>query len=69
VHDAESLLFFMHCLTDPRVERAAAPFDHPAIVVPNGFRIENGQPRDEVIEITASSPEGGDAPAQFPAAR
>jgi hypothetical protein len=69
IHDAESLLFFMHCLTDPRVERETAPFDHPGIVVPNGFRVENGRPRDEVIEISASSPGGGDVPAQFPAAR
>jgi hypothetical protein len=36
IQDAESLLFFMHCLTDERVRKESGPFDHPSIALVNG---------------------------------
>jgi hypothetical protein len=34
--EQDALVAFMHALTDDRVRRHAAPFDHPELVVPNG---------------------------------
>jgi cytochrome c peroxidase len=34
--EIDALVAFMRSLTDPRVRRHAAPFDHPALSVPNG---------------------------------
>jgi hypothetical protein len=33
----DDLVSFMEALTDPRVKKHAAPFDHPALVVADGF--------------------------------
>ncbi len=69
IHDAESLLFFLHCLTDPRVEQESAPFDHPSLIVPNGFHPDTTPPQDLVIEISASHSGNTSPPAQFPASQ
>lgn len=69
IQDAESLLFFLHCLTDPRVETEQAPFDHPSITVPNGF--EGDDPHKETcFTVSEVGKNGVQLPArspQFPA--
>ena len=64
--DKQALVAFLESLTDPRVAKHAAPFDHPQLYVPNGevgddtsvaidgFR--NGQ--DDLMEIPASGSGG-----------
>ena len=60
-------------LTDPRVVRQRAPFDHPQLFVPNGVSMRNGRPRvtdegvarDIFIEIPAVGRRGGPLPAGF----
>lgn len=67
VHDAEALLFFLHCLTDERVALEKAPFDHPSLVIPNGY---DNQKRERIHAIDAVGRNGVDAPtsppSQFP---
>jgi cytochrome c peroxidase len=54
-------------LTDRRVVRASAPFDHPELFVPNGHRVINGNPvqaldgtvQDVLIRIKATGRNGG----------
>ncbi len=60
------LVAFLKSLTDERVRRAAAPFDHPQLFVPNGHpgdhqsvEQENGQARDSMLEIPATGKYGG----------
>lgn len=71
VHDAEALLFFLHCLTDERVAKEKAPFDHPSIQIVNGYR-DNAKPEDseDIITINAVGPAGHleekKYPPQFP---
>jgi hypothetical protein len=60
-------------LTDLRVVRQSAPFDHPQLFVPNGVRMQGSCPRvtaegvaDEVfLEIPAVGRAGGPLPAGF----
>ena len=60
-------------LTDPRVARQRAPFDHPQLFVPNGVSMRGGRPRvtdegvarDIFIEISAVGRRGGPLPAGF----
>ena len=60
-------------LTDPRVVRQSAPFDHPQIFVPNGVRMQGGRPlvtdegvaRDVFLEIPAVGRKGGPLPTGF----
>ncbi len=68
IQDAESLLFFLHCLTDNRVRLQAAPFDHPSIRLPNGFN-GNDPENENVISIASVGSSGtpNDIPHQFPA--
>lgn len=68
IQDAESLLFFLHCLTDERVRLEKAPFDHPSIVIPNGY--SNTNPITEITIPIGAIGAGGQtaSPAQFPAA-
>lgn len=55
-------------LTDRRVLRASAPFDHPELFVPDGHRVVNGNPvqaadgtaQDILIRIKATGRNGGD---------
>ncbi|MFN9625015.1 MAG: cytochrome c peroxidase [Planctomycetota bacterium] len=66
VQDSESLLFFLLCLTDQRVQYEKAPFDHPSIRVVNGF--QNSQPENEfAFEVPAVGAGGHTTPpSQFP---
>jgi cytochrome c peroxidase len=68
--DAETarsdLVAFLKSLTDERVRRAAAPFDHPQIFVPNGHPGDettvtqvNGRAVDTFLEIPATGKNGG----------
>ena len=75
IQDSESLLFFLHCLTDERVQFERAPFDHPSIIIPNGVR---GSDPNSEIAITVSEvgadgfKDGQNNPAsrpQFPAGK
>jgi hypothetical protein len=60
-------------LTDMRVVRQSAPFDHPQIFVPNGVKRQGGRPqvtaegvaRDVLLEIPAVGRKGGPLPAGF----
>jgi cytochrome c peroxidase len=60
-------------LTDMRVVRQSAPFDHPQIFVPNGVKRQGGRPqvtaegvaRDVLLEIPAVGRRGGPLPAGF----
>ncbi len=60
-------------LTDQRVARQRAPFDHPQLFVPNGVRMRGGRPhvthegvaRDLFLEIPAVGRRGGPLPAGF----
>ncbi len=65
VHDAEALLFFLHCLTDDRVAKEQAPFDHPSINIVNGYE-NNDMTNDEVIEIPASTKGNSRPPHSLP---
>ena len=60
------LVAFLKSLTDERVRRAAAPFDHPQLFVPNGHpgnsqavQQRNGQALDSLLEIPATGRNGG----------
>jgi cytochrome c peroxidase len=60
------LVAFLESLTDERVRRAAAPFDHPQLFVPNGHPGDhrsvaqrNGQAVDSLTEIPATGSNGG----------
>jgi cytochrome c peroxidase len=60
-------------LTDQRVVRQRAPFDHPQLFVPNGVRMWRGRPlvtdegvaRDIFLEIPAVGRRGGPLPIGF----
>jgi hypothetical protein len=60
-------------LTDPRVVRQSAPFDHPQLFVPNGHAMEGNSPRitvegvaaDRVLEIPEVGRHGGRLPRGF----
>ena len=60
------LVEFLKALTDERVRRAAAPFDHPQIFVPNGHPGDstsvtqlNGRAVDTFLNIPATGRNGG----------
>lgn len=70
-----SLVAFMHALTDERVRKHAAPFDHPQLVVPDGHQGDTAQVAGDgsgrAVDRTLLIPvvgRGGYAPAQLPAA-
>lgn len=66
IQDAESLLFFLLCLTDQRVEYEKAPFDHPSITLVNGFS-NSSIHSENAIEIAPVGANGyKDPPSQFP---
>ena len=60
-------------LTDPRVVRQSAPFDHPQLFVPNGHPVDGGLPRatregvarDSFLEIPEVGRRGGKLPRGF----
>jgi cytochrome c peroxidase len=60
------LVEFLKSLTDERVKKAAAPFDHPQLFVPNGHPGNttnviqlNGRAVDTMLEIPATGKNGG----------
>jgi cytochrome c peroxidase len=60
------LVEFLKALTDERVRRASAPFDHPQLFVPNGHpgderavAQQSGQAVDSYLEIPATGRNGG----------
>lgn len=66
VHDAEALLFFLHCLTDESVVKEKAPFDHPSLTIVNGY---TNDPKSEItVKINQVAAEGhkDNVPPQFP---
>lgn len=72
--DKRKIIAFMKSLTDERVRREAAPFDHPELLLPNGHlgnawnvgTTSNGQvAADETIRLPAVGASGGyGSPAQ-----
>ena len=52
--DQRALVFFLFCLTDPRVEHDQAPFDHPSLCIVNGYRQESGKLKEHWEEVHAS---------------
>jgi hypothetical protein len=65
--------FLSGALTDPRVVRQSAPFDHPQLFVANGHEMRGGAPvvekdgtaKDILLEIPAVGRNGGPLPAGF----
>lgn len=67
IQDAESLLFFMHCLTDERVRKESGPFDHPSITLVNGHADDL---TDNVFIVKETGTEGTtEALPTFPSAK
>ena len=71
--EQDALVAFMESLTDERVRKHAAPFDHPELVVPNGHqgdtqRVANdgtGRAVDLTLRLAAVG-QGGYAPTSIP---
>jgi hypothetical protein len=69
----ELVAFLGRPLTDMRVVRQSAPFDHPELFVPNGHRMNGGAPRvtdegvaqDLLLEIPEVGRRGGPLPKGF----
>ena len=70
----DDLVAFLRALTDKRVLRASAPFDHPQLFVPNGHRTVKGRPvpatdgqgvADILLEVPAVGRLGGSPLASF----
>ncbi len=65
--------FLRGALTDARVVRQSAPFDHPQLFVPNGHAVNgtavvldaDGTARDVMLEVPAVGRNGGPLPAGF----
>ena len=65
--------FLSRPLTDMRVVRQSAPFDHPQLFVPNGVRMQGNRPQvtdegvshDVFLEIPAVGRKGGPLPTGF----
>ncbi len=64
--EIDDLVAFLRTLTDERVARRSAPFDHPQLFVPNGHKTVFGFPvpdllgvADNVLEIPAVGRNGG----------
>jgi hypothetical protein len=69
----ELVAFLGRPLTDTRVVRQSAPFDHPQLFVPNGHPMPGGRPRiteegvaqDVLLEVPAVGRHGGALPVGF----
>lgn len=64
--EIDDLVAFLRALTDQRVVRRSAPFDHPQLFVPNGHATISGLPvpdlegvKDNILEIPAVGRSGG----------
>src|ERR687885_925380 len=72
--EEDALVAFLNALTDDRVRRQAAPFDHPQLFVPDGERGDtnsvatdaNGTAIDDFFEIPAVGAAGGAPLPPFP---
>src|SRR4051794_32194318 len=70
----DALVAFLDSLTDERVRRQQAPFDHPQLFVPDGHAGDttsvatdsSGTARDEFLEVPAVGAAGGAPLAPFP---
>ena len=74
--DQASLVFFLMCLTDHRVQNEMAPFDHPSIRISNGYdeEIIDGTPqlKRKLIELESVGASGVGADVkreQFPSSK
>lgn len=67
--DINDITNFMLTLTDPRVAREAAPFDHPSLMIPNGHtavkRIGTSDAVDKFLSLPAVGRAGRTQPATF----
>jgi cytochrome c peroxidase len=69
----DAIVAFLESLTDDRVLKQKAPFDHPQLLVPNGAvgntrRVQvgpDGTSLDDMIDIPAVGRNGGTAPKAF----
>ncbi|HYZ86081.1 MAG TPA: hypothetical protein VE621_16850, partial [Bryobacteraceae bacterium] len=64
----DDIVAFLKTLTDARVARQKAPFDHPQLFVPNGHSNQvdsDGSLKDIVLEIKAVGRQGGELPDGF----
>lgn len=65
--EKEAIVDFMKALTDERVRKDAAPFDHPQLFIPDGHKGDHkkvtadaqGRAVDDLIEIPATGKNGG----------
>ena len=56
----------MKSLTDDRVRRECAPFDHPELIIPDGHtRVSNGLALDRNVVIPAVGSAGGEPLKSF----
>lgn len=63
--DKAAVVAFLKSLTDERVRNQSAPFDHPALVVPNGMVKKNGVWLEQTITIPATGAAGGASLQKF----
>lgn len=56
--DRKALVFFLICLTDERVRREEAPFDHPSLLLVNGYKTGAMGLEDNIIPIPEVGPQG-----------
>jgi hypothetical protein len=57
--ERKALRFFLACLTDPRVPFEQAPFDHPSLVVVNGYETEAGRIGRERLQTVPATGAAG----------
>jgi cytochrome c peroxidase len=60
-----AVVAFLRALTDERVRKQSAPFDHPSLVIPNGMTMVNGSMVEQTISIPATGANGGAALPRF----
>ena len=57
--ERKALRFFLACLTDARVRHEQAPFDHPSLVVVNGYESAAGRIGRERLEMVPATGAAG----------
>jgi cytochrome c peroxidase len=60
-YDQAALHFFLICLTDDRVRRESAPFDHPSLELVNGYSEVEPQPKEQTFHLEAVGNSGRSA--------
>ena len=63
--DKAAVVAFLRSLTDERVRKQSAPFDHPSLTIPNGGVVSNGVLTEQSITIPATGAGGGAPMARF----